>query len=97
MPLTENELSDTNAVFAEIKRSYGQQRFWTVGDLSYTRPSEAWLAGTRPARPRAGASAPSQYEVQLEDQGVLGRLTVFIVWKGTLGPIRSDVGSIANK
>jgi hypothetical protein len=40
MPLTEIEPSDTNAVFAEIKRSYGQQRFWTVGDLSYTPPGE---------------------------------------------------------
>ena len=58
MPLTEIELSDTNAVFAEIKRGYGQQRFWTVGDLSYTPPGETWLAGTRPARPRAGAAAP---------------------------------------
>jgi hypothetical protein len=97
MPLTEIELSDTNAVFAEIKRSYGQQRFWTVGDLSYTPPGETWLAGTRPARPRAGAAAPPQYEVQLEvAQGVVNRLTVFIVWTGTTGQIRTIVGSIVN-
>jgi len=88
--LNEAELRDRNAVFACLKDGYDPKRTWTVNDLTWNGPTEAWLQPTRPARPRAGgagqhAAAPLQpdrpYTLECRPSGKLGLFNVFVVWK----------------
>ena len=88
--LTEVDLHNTATVFAALKKDYGSKRAWTVNDLAWQGPSQAWLLQTRPARPRAGAVGPNAaaplqpdrpYTLECRPSGKLGLFNVFVVWK----------------